>query len=152
VQAKGKPGIEKGRGFTIAVLAMAAACTSAAAFTAYMLLFQLPVYDVIEFPMEVYVDRIVGINAETDVVHFGIVPPGGSSGRKMTVAGGDFRTLVTFESSGDISPWVTVSENNIVLERGANATVMIDVYVPKDVVPLAYRNGTLRITFRKALF
>ncbi|MFH0956898.1 MAG: hypothetical protein V1813_03475 [Candidatus Aenigmatarchaeota archaeon] len=142
---RGKPG-----SLLLLVLAMAAMCTSAAAFAAYYVLFQVHVYEVIEFPMEVYVDNIAGFNVETDIVNFGIVPPGGSSGRKMTVTAGDFRTLVTLESSGDIAEWVTVSKNNILLESGANATVMIDVTIPDDVVPLAYRSGTLRIVFRKA--
>jgi hypothetical protein len=131
----------------IAVLAMA---TSGAAFGAYYMLFQTQIYDVIEFPMDVYVDNVVGVNVDTDMVHFGIVPPGNSAGRKMTVTAGGFRTLVTFESTGDIAPWVTISENNIPLESGENATVMIDIAVPDDIVPLAYRSGTLRIIFRKA--
>jgi hypothetical protein len=135
----------------LAVLVLACAiCTSAAAFGAYYMLFQAPVYDVIEYPMEVYVDNIAGINLETNIVNFGIVPPGGSSGREMTVTAGDFKTLVTFESSGNIAGWVTVSENGFPLSPGENRTVMIDVSIPKDIVPLAYRNGTLRIVFRKA--
>jgi hypothetical protein len=123
--------------------------TSAASFAAFYFLFQAPVYDVIEYPMEVYVDNIVGVNVQTDVVHFGIVPPGGSSGRDMTVTAGDFPTIVTFESTGDIAPWVSVSENGFRLSPLQNRTVTIDVNVPDDIVPLAYRSGTLRIIFRK---
>jgi hypothetical protein len=142
---RGKP-----KSLLLLVLAMAALCTSAVAFAAYYVLFQASVYEVIEFPMEVYVDNIAGFNVETDIVNFGIVPPGGSSGREMTVTAGDFPTIVTLESSGSIASWITVSDNGFILESGKNATVMIDVAVPGDVVPLAYRNGTLRIVFRKA--
>lgn len=145
-----KPMHGRGWRFIASVLIIAAAYTSASTFAVYLLLVQVPIYDVIEFPMEVYVDRVVGVNAETDAVHFGIVPPGSSSERKMTVTAGDSRTLVTFESSGDIADWVTVSENNLLLESGRNATVMIGVKIPEDVIPLAYRNGTLRIVFRRA--
>jgi hypothetical protein len=150
MKTKKKPRRGRSRSFLLLVLSMAAICTSAAAFAAYYVLFQTPIYKVIEFPMEVYVDSTVGVNVDTDAVHFGIVPPGSSSGRRMTVTAGGFRTLVTFESSGDIAEWVTVSENGFLLEPGGNRTVMIDVAIPDDVVPLAYRSGTLRIVFRKA--
>jgi hypothetical protein len=149
---------KKGRGhgrrmhpglLTLLLIAIAIG-TSAASFAAFHLLFQVPVYDVIEYPMEVYVDNIVGVNVETDVVHFGIVPPGGSAGREMTVTAGDFDTIVTFESSGDIAPWVSVSENGFPPSPLQNRTVTIDVSVPDDIVPLAYRSGTLRIIFRKS--
>ncbi len=108
------------------------------------------IYDVIEYPMEVYVDNIAGFNVDANSIHFGIIPPGSSGGREVTVTAGGYRTRVTFESTGDITPWISVSDNDFFLSPYENRTVTVSVSIPDDVVPLAYRKGTMRIVFRHA--
>ena len=122
------------------------AVTSLAAWSIFM----GSIYQTIELPMEVYVDNIAGFDVSKDQIRFGIVPPGSGSSRMLTVTAADERTLVSIDSNGDITPWIDVSKNNFMLEPGQNTTVEVSVSVPQDVKPLAFRNGTLRITFRRA--
>lgn len=110
------------------------------------------IYDVIELGMDVYVGSNPGINVDVDAVHFGKVPPGASGGREMNVTAGNYPTIVSFEHYGKIAEWTSVTDNNFFLEPNETKSVFVQISIPDDIVPLVYRNGTLRIIFRKALF
>lgn len=132
-------------------LVFAAAVSSMITAAAYIYYDTATIYKTMELGMDVYVDRHPGLNVDADAVHFGKVPPGAGGSRRLTVTAGEYPTVVSFEHYGDIAQWTSVSENDIFLNPQENATVSIHVSVPEDVVPLAYRNGTLRIVFRRAL-
>jgi hypothetical protein len=111
----------------------------------------LPVYDTVEMGMEVYVDTgVSGFSLDTDAIRFGILPPGGNAVRDMVVTSGPYKSLVTIEYLGSIAEWVSVSENNFVLEPLENRTVGVSLTVPPDNPEKDFRNGTLRIVFRMA--
>ena len=137
---------------TAALLIITAFIASILTLTIYWYLEFSTIYEVIELGMDVYVDKMPGLNVDIDAVHFGKVPPGGSGAREMTVTAGDYPTRVSFEHYGDISEWTSVSENDFFLEPNANRSMFVQITIPDDIVPLVYRNGTLRIVFRKAIF
>jgi hypothetical protein len=147
MKSRGLGGMQKRR--LLMLIILTAVSASFVTTLAYVNFEETSVYEVIEYPMQVYVDDIVGFNVETDNIHFGIVPPNGKSGREMTVTAGGFRTLVTMMASGEIAEWVAVSDNNFVLSPFENRTVMISVRIPPETKTHYYRNGTMRIIFRK---
>ena len=111
----------------------------------------LSIYKIIEMNMDMYIGKIVGFNVDTDAVHFGIVPAGGTSIRKIVLKAGPYKSRVDFEYIGDISPFVYVSDNAVILQPNENRTVQIMAEVPEEmnVSKVLYKNGTLRIIFRK---
>ena len=115
----------------------------------YWLLEMTQIYDVKELEMEVYVDRIVGVNVDTDKIYFGTVAPGGSSTRAVTMTAGPYRSLVTIQYTGDISEWVSVSDNNFVVEANQSMRVDVQVKIPENTDVPGYRKGVLRIVFRR---
>ncbi len=115
----------------------------------YWLYSTVSIYDMKELGADIYVGSVSGLNADTDAVHFGVVPPGGKSHRKMTVTAGKYRSLVTMEYSGTISEWVHVSDNNFILEPFEGMDVNVVASVPEDAENPSYRDGSLRIIFRK---
>ncbi len=133
-----------------ALILLVSLITSIATFSVYLYLYAYSIYDTIEIGMDVYVDNNPGINVDIDAVHFGKVPPGGSGAREMNVTAGNYPTIVSFEHYGEISEWTSVSENDFFLEPNEIKSVFVQVSVPDDIIPLVYRNGTLKIVFRKA--
>jgi hypothetical protein len=116
----------------------------------YWFFYEAAIYDVKVLGMDVYVQNIAGFNVDTDAVHFGIVPPGGAGSREMKVTAGEFPTIVTFEYTGDISRWVYVSRNNIFLDANESTSVLLKVMVPEDAAVPGFREGEVRIIFRRA--
>jgi hypothetical protein len=137
---------------TVIILLIGACIASSLTLFSYWYLEIQSVYQVIEMEMDVYVDSTVGINVDADAVHFGKIPPKASGSRKMNVTAGNYHTMVSFEHYGAISEWTSVSENDIILEPNEAKEVFVQISVPEDAVVPDYRNGTLRIVFRKALF
>jgi hypothetical protein len=113
----------------------------------FLLCDSLTIYRIMDISMDVYVDPTPGFNTDNDSIHFGKLPPDMQSQRKITVTGDDTRTLVTFNSYGDIAKWVYVSDNDFILEPHTNRTVSVFVSVPKDAEMPSFHNGTLRIVF-----
>jgi len=131
-----------------AFLAAVALCMIALAAVAFWYTELRPIIRHQDMLMDVYVDASAGMNIDTDAIHFGKVPPGATSGRRMLVSGGDQRTQVTFETSGQLSGWVSVSENNFILEPHQNKSVDINLAVPATAHAPDYLRGTLRMTYR----
>ena len=134
-------------------LVVACAVLSAASSAAvYWLVNINSVYLVQEFRADTYVDNIVGLNADNDAIHFGIVAPGGEGQRKLIVYTQEHRTQVSVESSGPIAEWISVSENNFIMEPYSSKTIWVVANVPEDTTIPNFRNGTVRVTFRRLLF
>ena len=134
-------------------LAVAFAVVSAALSAAFYWLVNVnSVYLVQEFRADTYVDNIVGLNADNDAIHFGVVAPGGEGQRKLIVYTQEHRTLISVESSGPIADWISVSENNFIMEPHSSKTIWVIENVPPDTPVPNFRNGTVRVTFRRLLF
>lgn len=134
---------------TIAILIPVALATFLLTSFAYWIVNIEPVYLVKEMKMDIYIQQITGINVDTDAIHFGILPPGSGGMRTMIVETGEFRSLITLQHSGDISEWIHVTKNNFILEPYQNTTVDVYLTIPNDEEVPGYRDGIMRIIFKK---
>jgi len=132
------------------ILIIIASLSAVATLSAFWYLRFMPVYKVEDLGIDVYVYNKGGFNLDTDAIHFGIVPPGGSGERSMVIRANELRTIIRMETYGDISGWVSVSENNFVLEPYENRTVLVRVAVPEDAKSPDYKKGTMRVIFSRA--
>jgi hypothetical protein len=104
-----------------------------------------------EIMMDVYIEDRIGLTADTDALHFGIVMPGGGARRKLTLDNHEnYPASVTIESYGDIKEWVTVSENDFIINPLSSKRISVSLSVPVDEKLHSYKNGTLKLIFRRA--
>ncbi|MEK6848949.1 MAG: hypothetical protein AABY01_00065 [Nanoarchaeota archaeon] len=106
------------------------------------------VIQVITIPMNVKVSEHFGINTDSDALHFGKVPPTNEGIRGFTI-NSTFNMSVQAELwfSGKIAPWVSASENNIILAPFETKYINITVTVPADATT-GTKKGTLHVVFR----
>ena len=141
-----------GRKPAIRLAAACAAVSIALTVAIYWAVNVYSVYLVQEFGADIYVNNIVGLNVDVDAIHFGIVAPGSEGLRKMTINTSEYRTLISVESSGPIAEWISVSENNFVMEPHSSKLIWVSAQVPENTTVPNFRKGTVRITFRRLLF
>ncbi|MBN2102291.1 MAG: hypothetical protein JW716_05470 [Candidatus Aenigmarchaeota archaeon] len=111
------------------------------------------VYERFEIPMKLRIrtDGYVGINTDTDSINFGSVPRGGTGERLINVTNGDENPhLVRIKSRGQIGEWVSVSDNNFILNPGSVKEVRVKAKTSPGVMPGNY-TGTLEIVFENVL-
>ena len=96
---------------------------------------------------EVTCPKCAGFNLNTDAVHFGKVPLGGSAVRNITIQGDSKNHKVVLKAYGELAKWVSTTQNDFKLNawetRGDIALVL---KVPKDAEMRKYE-GTLKIYF-----
>ena len=91
----------------------------------------------------------VGISVDKDKIHFGAVPKGGVSRKMIFLYNNDtYGKLVTAKISGNIKPWIVLSDYKFKLSPGENKTLNITLSVPKNA---GYGNytGILNLYFSK---
>ena len=131
------------------ILIVVALITIAITSLSYSLVNLNPIYHIEEFDMDVYVEDRAGFNVDRDAIHFGIMPPTGVGERRIDLVSGPYRTRVTAESYGDIAKWVHVSKNNVVMEPNESTPILVRVMVPEDAKIPDYKDGKLRILFKR---
>lgn len=89
----------------------------------------------------------VGLNVDTDAIWFGIVPPGGIGTKHINIAAEKTGEFV-IKLHGELASWVSVSENNFVLNKGENRSISVLANVPFNAKKGDY-NGTLEVYIRK---
>lgn len=95
-------------------------------------------------PMDLKVEDYVGINTDSDALHFGAISPGGVGTRAVVISNNYKEPLrVKVELYGDFISWVSV-ERDFVLEKGEAKKVAFTVSVPSDAV---YGNYTGKAVF-----
>ncbi|MEM4268076.1 MAG: hypothetical protein QXK37_04585 [Candidatus Woesearchaeota archaeon] len=108
--------------------------------------------EVKRIPMDFKVGRSVGINADTDVLHFGKTLPGGGSMRKILVTNPrNFDVEIKIVNTGNFSQWINISERRFSLGPGCNKTIYYDLTVPENALEGVY-NGTSHIYIKRKLF
>jgi len=85
----------------------------------------------VSYDMYLTVDDNVGVNADADAIWFGTVPPAGKGTRQLSFGEGNVG-LVVIKTSGELARWVSVSDNNFIIEANATKTVKVIVSVPAD--------------------
>lgn len=85
-----------------------------------------------EVPFDFHVrNGVVGLDADTDALHFGGLTPGGSSQRFMNITPArDARLVILFTGNG--SSYVFVNPNNVAVNRGTPITVTFTAAVPAN--------------------
>ena len=92
---------------------------------------------------------IMGMNADNDSLHFGSIPRGGTSIRKMNLANNkNYPLLFNITIEGNFKEWVHVSNNNFILQPKENKEMEFITKVPDD-APFNIYNGTVYITLRR---
>lgn len=111
------------------------------------LVYTIMTAEIVTLPMDVVVTPMVGINLDTDAVHFGGVSPGGSAFRKVIVYDkGDERRYVRITAQGELAHWLTIKEPSFVLPAGTVHNVTLSIQIPQNADERPY-NGTVTITY-----
>ena len=101
----------------------------------------------IEMKIKVRTDGYTGINIDTDCINFGGVPRGAVGERIINVTNNDENAhLVRIRARGYIEDWVTVSENNFILESHSSKEIRVKAKTPPD-IPAGNYTGTLEVVF-----
>ena len=126
-------------------------CAFLISISAALLYYSSLVLDVQYIPMDLRVSTVVGINADTDALHFGkVTSPGG--GDRFIVISNDYQLPLTvlISSSGRLKSWVSLNESRFILGPSEKHGVKVSVNLPAGVEQGVY-NGTLKILFRRLI-
>ena len=94
--------------------------------------------------MYLKVDDYVGINVDTDALHFGTVSPGGSGTRSVFLSNNYGKSLkVEIKVYGDLAEFVSV-EKSLVLSKNETKKISFTASIPKNAL---YGNYTGRAVF-----
>src|SRR3989338_5792761 len=133
-------------------------------FSGFMLFHTFYVIDDVNiFDADVYVsDGKVGINTDTDALHFGIVPKGASSGLRFMDINNtrEYPVKVTFLAQGELKGWFVsqIKYDNgtikvgptFLLEPGATERVSLLVMPGPESVPGGKYYGKIKVLVQKA--
>ena len=110
----------------------------------------LPESDALTMSADMFltVGNKVGLNADSDAIWFGIVPPGGIGTRYINIAADKSGTYIVKTRGEPLASWISISENSFVLEKGQNKNITVQASVPTDAEYGDY-DGVLEIYFRK---
>ncbi len=110
------------------------------------------IQNVIVREMHLKVEDTLGVNTDTDKLWFGKVVPGGISERKVDITNEyNFPIFVSIKLDGELSDYVTVSENNFVLQPAEKRIVYYYATTTKE-TPLGNYTGITRVVINRALF
>jgi hypothetical protein len=115
----------------------------------YLIINHLMVFAIHETRMDIKVinESIAGVNVDTDAIHFGKVQKGAESMRVLTFINNDNKPhLIIIKSFGNISSFVSVSENNFVLQPHALKNITVVARPPIDAKE-GYYEGVLQAIF-----
>ncbi len=107
--------------------------------------------EIIKIDMDLIVDdtKIIGINPDTDALHFGTVPRKGSSTRKFNIANNkDYPLFINISLEGNFVEWINMSKNNFILEPRESELIAFTVKVPED-APFKVYNSTAYVSLRR---
>lgn len=95
--------------------------------------------------------HIIGMNPTGELLHFGSIPRGGIGKRNITIEHNySFPIKVEIKITGNITPFVAVSENDFLLQPREFKQVRVRVQPTNEAKTSAYV-GNLTILFRKPL-
>ena len=93
----------------------------------------------------------VGVNVDDDAIYFGKVYPGNTARRIIELSNNYEDPLkVSITIKGEISPFVSVSQNEFILEPGEDKVVTYYASTTKETPKLNY-TGETRVFFKRKL-
>ncbi len=82
-------------------------------------------------------------------LNFGLIIPGYSASRDITITNNyDHPTLTKVESSGEISPFIIVSENNFILNPSESKNITFSCYPEKGIELKEYPGKIIILTHK----
>jgi len=91
-------------------------------------------YGTIEIPMDLEVAKYVGINVDTDALHFGMIHPPGSARREFTIQNTFKKDMqFTITTKGNMAPLTEVTESSFILKPGETKTVRFEVKITNSI-------------------
>ena len=99
-----------------------------------------------DYRMRLLVGDKPGMDADSDLITFGRLPPKGAAVRNINLKNNGGQKEAEVMATGNISGWITVSENEFVLERGERKTLKVITRVPSNAEYGKY-TGTFRVNF-----
>ena len=107
------------------------------------------VQEVQELDMKLKIGDVVGLDTNTSVISFGIVPRGGSAQRYIILENMKDKPLKVYtKKSGEIAEWVYISEDNFILEPKERKELIATAIPSKDAEKGAYK-GKVRFIFTR---
>lgn len=109
------------------------------------------VVEVHTYPMQVWVEDTVGMNADTDQFYFGALPPGDKSwsGRKATYYNyNDFEVELSAFFSGEMKEWTYLENNNQRVPAGQAVDLYYRVQL-NDNVEYGNYTGTAKLYVKR---
>ncbi len=102
--------------------------------------------------MQLEVADKIGVNVDDDAIYFGKVYPGNTARRIIEISNNYADPLiVSITIKGDISPFVSVSQNEFILEPGEDKVVTYYASTTKETPKLNY-TGETRVFFKRKIF
>lgn len=117
---------------------------------AYIVYSSYIVVSVKEIDTDIVVMDHFGLDAGTDALHFGGVPPGMGAGLRgfEIYNNNDFPVKATAYLSGDFVSWITIKRNDIILGPNEYAKLSFTAKPPLD-AELGKYNGTITVVFKR---
>ena len=103
------------------------------------------IYSIKELKMDLIIGNYIGLNTDTDSIHFGTTLPGTSANREI-VLNTDKNITVNLKLSGNISSFIQIPENNFILNKDMQKSIKLTSVIPLNATKGVYM-GILRITF-----
>ena len=92
----------------------------------------------------------VGFNTNTDALYFGRGLPGSGATRTIQLNNSySYPVMVSITLSGDITPYLSVSDNNFLLEPGELKVITYFIATPAD-TPYGNLTGSTTFIFKRA--
>ncbi len=100
-------------------------------------------------PMSVQVSDYAGLDTNKTMLKFGVVMPGSEIYRSMIINHNkEYPLKANIRMYGEMQDWVTVSENNFVVEPGKSVSLNAKVRPPLE-TPYGNYSGYMKITFTR---
>ena len=99
-----------------------------------------------KYDMHLIVGDRVGFDLNREVLTFGMVTRSGTATRHIGLANSEQTNKIIITASGELADWITVSENNFILEPNESKVIDITVFVPANAEFGNYA-GTLKTKF-----
>jgi hypothetical protein len=110
------------------------------------------IVDTKSLKMQYEVTEKMGFNLETEYLNLGKNYPGGGSRRDVSLANHhEFPVKVSIKINGNITPLVSLSENNFILEPSEEKKVTYYVSTERDAMEGVYTGNTV-ILFTRLLY
>lgn len=131
------------------VLLIAAAVLVSAALTMVFYSF-VYIVEVQQRPMKLVVADFVGFDLNPVNMTLGATTPGNSAARFFIATNvHEMPVRVRVRLSGELSPWLSLTDNHFVLQPGESRKVFVKAEVPEDAAINRTYTGSMRVLFTR---